>query len=97
MKKTSETNAAIKHMLTARGPLVDLSRLLSGSGAAGYLGLHRSTISVQTGSIDRPGPLRALRLRDGTAVYDVVELDRYRRENMGNRGRPRQPKTKART
>jgi hypothetical protein len=61
----------------------DLTRLVAAPAAAEQLGLHRSTISLQTDA----GKLQALRLRDGTPVYDVSELERYRRENRGKPGR----------
>jgi hypothetical protein len=61
--------------------------LLTLRGAAAELGLSRSTL--QTLINQDPPRLAVQQLDDRTVLVRRSEIERYRRENLGKRGRPK--------
>ncbi len=74
-----------------------VGRYLTLAQAARILGLNRGTLSNQV----RAGKLRAINVSPPgvRAVYlvPVEEIERYRKEHLGRRGRPRKQKPPAGT
>jgi excisionase family DNA binding protein len=58
--------------------------------AASLLGLTPSALRSAIAN----GVLRALRIDERTNLISEDEIERYRRENLGRRGRPKKDRTK---